>query len=226
MCGRFTLTADPAVLQTQFDLDSLPTVQPRYNIAPTQPVAVIANDDPRRLDHMSWGLVPSWAKDPSMGAKLINARSETAHEKPSFKQALRRRRCLIPANGFYEWAAKGQPPVYIHMAEHALFAMAGLWETWHGPDGETLRSCTILTTETNALVGKYHHRMAVILPKAHYAAWLSREELPPPILQQMLRPYPDADMRVYTVSTLVNNVRNDSPDCIVPYASPQQPTLL
>ncbi|GAB4341517.1 MAG: SOS response-associated peptidase [Phototrophicales bacterium] len=225
MCGRFTLTADTNDLQQAFDLQSIPaTITARYNIAPTQPVAVIANDAPHDLTFFQWGLVPSWAKDMSIASKLINARAETLHEKPSFRSAYKRRRCLIPANGFYEWAKTptGKKPMYIHLKDHQVFAFAGLWESWHSPDGDELRSCTIITTTPNDLIKPLHHRMAVILNPADYDLWLSGEELPPDMLVPLLKPYPSDEMIAYEVSPLVNNVANDTPDLIQPYHRPTQ----
>jgi len=228
MCGRFVLNADGQVIQQAFDLSTTPEVQPRYNIAPTQPVAVITNENPKELTHHRWGLIPSWAKDPSIGSKMINARSETAHEKPSFRTALKRRRCLIPATGFYEWAKRDnvKAPYYVHVSDHALFAFAGLWEVWTGKDGEELRTCTILTTEPNDLLKNYHHRMAVILDKADYDLWLSSDEVPADALKPLMRAYDERKMGVYEVSTMVNSVANDTPDLIEPFSPPRQQTLL
>jgi putative SOS response-associated peptidase YedK len=229
MCGRFALTADPSAIQQTFNLDSV-TAQmiPRYNIAPTQPVAAIANDDARALTFFRWGLVPSWAKDLSVGSQMINARSETADEKPAFRSALRRRRCLIPANGFYEWpkTSKEKNPVYVHLRDHELFAFAGLWEVWRNADGDELRTCTILTCEPNELIKPLHHRMAVILDPSDYELWLSPDELGPEIVKPLLRPY-DADrMAIYEVSKAVNSATNDTAECIVPLNMADQPSLL
>jgi putative SOS response-associated peptidase YedK len=221
MCGRFTLTADPQVIQQKFDLKTVPDeVTARYNIAPTQPVAVISNEDPTALTHYRWGLVPSWTKDISMGSRMINARSETAHEKPAFRAAFKRRRCLIPASGFYEWTPRGKSkvPMYIHLKDHELFAFAGLWEIWHSPDGDELRTCTILTSEPNDLVKPLHNRMAVILHEDDYDMWLSPDELPADALKPLLRPYEPARMDAYEVSTIVNSPANDTPECIAPVA--------
>lgn len=229
MCGRYVLTADPAALQQAFNLDSVPgEIKARYNIAPTQPVAVVANDNPKALTFFRWGLIPSWAKDPSIGNRMINARAETLAEKPSFRTAYKRRRCLIPANGFYEWAKQGKDkvPVYVHLKGQPVFAFAGLWETWQDPNGGELRTCTIITTEPNDVVRPLHHRMAVILRPDDYAIWLSPDELPPDALQPLLRPYEAAAMSAYEVSTQVNNVANDSPALIEPLPPPPaQPVL-
>lgn len=228
MCGRFVLAADGNAIQQQFNLTETPTIEARYNIAPTQPVAVITNAEPTALTYHRWGLIPSWAKDPSIGSRMINARAETAHEKPSFRSAFKRRRCLIPASGFYEWTKRdsGKVPMYIHLDDHAPFAFAGLWEVWHSPDGGEIHSCTILTTEPNDLIKPLHNRMAVILDEADYDMWLSPDELPADALKPMLRPYRADAMRAYEVSTLVNKPANDSPQCIVPMTPPEQPSLL
>ncbi|MCU0464259.1 MAG: SOS response-associated peptidase [Anaerolineae bacterium] len=228
MCGRFVLTADSGLIQQAFDLGPLaPEVQamsPRYNIAPSQPVAVITNEDPTELTFHRWGLVPSWAKDLSIGNQMINARLETAAEKPSFKNALKRRRCLIPANGFYEWPKKGQNPIYVHLDGGELFAFAGLWEVWRSPEGDTVKTCTILTTEPNEFIKDYHHRMAVILPRERYAEWLTPGEVSHAEALSFIKMVDADQMRAYEVSKAVNNVGYDSPDCIAPIGT--QGTLL
>ncbi|MBC8099053.1 MAG: SOS response-associated peptidase [Armatimonadetes bacterium] len=232
MCGRFTLTADPALVQQTFNLDVAPAqFAPRYNIAPSQPVAVISNQNPHQLDYFKWGLVPSWSKDPAIGNKMINARAETAAEKPSFREALKKRRCLIPASGFYEWAQDGKQPMYLHLPDDPLFAFAGLWETWHSPDGDELRTCTILTGEPNALVSTFHHRMAVILQPEDYDAWLNPDPVKPDEVMPLLRIFPAARMAAYPVGKTVNSPANDSPACIAPLdlsgsGLGQQPNLL
>jgi putative SOS response-associated peptidase YedK len=219
MCGRYTLTLDPAELQDLFDLaEPAPAgLAPRFNIAPSQPVAVIANGPERKLELFRWGLIPSWAKDPKIGNQLINARSETLAEKPAFRTALKKRRCLILADGFYEWKREGQrkTPMYFQLEKGRPFAFAGLWETWTGPDQASLRSCTIITTRANPVVEPVHDRMPVILPPAAYADWLSAGELPAVQIQAYLQPY-GAAMRVSAVSPLVNNPANDSPECVRP----------
>ncbi|PJF30139.1 MAG: hypothetical protein CUN52_04850 [Phototrophicales bacterium] len=230
MCGRFVLATDAQSLQTHFQLDIIPEgfVIARYNIAPTQPVIVITNTAPKTLTLQKWGLIPSWSKDPSIASSLINARAETLHEKPSFRTAFKRRRCLIPATGFYEWGkgeGKTKQPYYIHLADNQIFAFAGLWETWHSPDGDMVETCTIITTEPNDLIRPLHHRMAVILDPHDYELWLSPDELPPSALMPLLNPYPQEDMRYHPVSSLVNNVRNDSPECIKPFVPPDQSAL-
>ena len=218
MCGRFTLVADPNDLREAFPWLNIPgDIQPRYNIAPSQPVAVIPNDGKNTLDYFLWGLIPSWAKDPQIGSRMINARAETLQEKPSFKNAFRRRRCLIPASGFYEWQAlpgqKTKTPMYIRLREDRPFALAGLWENWNAPDGSRILSCTIITTQPNALLQDIHNRMPVILPPEAYSIWLEEGEPDLKTLQALLQPYPAEAMQAYPVSTLVNSPGNDSPQC-------------
>ena len=223
MCGRFTLTADIQTLQDAFPFVAMPegmpgAVQPRYNIAPTQPVAVVPNDGKNRLDFFVWGLIPSWAKDPSIGNRMINARAETLLEKPSFRNAFRRRRCLILADGFYEWRKEpgGKTPMFIQMEDGKPFAFAGLWELWRAPDSSEVLSCTIITTEPNDLMSSIHNRMPVILPESAYPRWLESGEVDPGPLVELLKPYEASPMRAYPVSPLVNNPKNDLPELISP----------
>ncbi len=220
MCGRFTLTLDPDEVQQAFDLSSpLPAeFTPRYNIAPSQAVAVIANGPSRKLEFFKWGLIPSWAKDPKIGNRMINARAETLNEKPSFRTALKKRRCLILADGFYEWKKEGKTktPVYLQLKEGEPFAFAGLWETWKSPEEEVIKSCTIITTGPNALVKKIHDRMPVILPAQAYDLWLSPDELPAEKALSLLKPFAASQMKAVPVSPLVNNPAFDSRECIIP----------
>lgn len=215
------MTADITQIQESFPWINIPPgLQPRYNIAPTQPVAVVPNDGQNRLDYFTWGLVPFWAKDPSIGNRMINARSETLAEKPSFRNAFRRRRCLILADGFYEWhqPVKGQPkvPIYIQFKDQRPFAFAGLWERWQSPDGSEILSCTIITTRPNPLVARYHNRMPVILPDGSHSLWLDPGEGNPKQLSPLLGPHPDDEMTAYPVSRMVNDPSNESPDLIQP----------
>ena len=221
MCGRFTLTADQKKLAESFAGVDIPAgLTARYNIAPSQPVAVIANNRPETLEFFQWGLIPSWAKDPAIGNKMINARGETLAEKPSFKTAYKRRRCLIPADGFYEWrknpGSKSKTPMYIQVNEGQPFALAGLWESWQGPDGSNILSCTIITTAPNDFMADIHNRMPVILPPEAYALWLDPAERSPADLDPLLKPYPAELMSAYPVSTIVNNPRNETAECIAP----------
>lgn len=226
MCGRFTLHTSANVLAQLFDLPKTPMLVPRYNIAPTQPVAIVRSGrqpDLREWALVKWGLVPSWAKDPAIGVRMINARAETAAEKPSFRAAYKRRRCLVPADGFYEWQKIGsrKQPHYIHLRDGGPFAIAGLWEHWHGADGSELETCTLLTTEPNDLMAPLHNRMPVIIAPEDYAEWLdnSREDRQfLSILQHLLRAYPSDQMATYPVSPYVSNARNEGEECIAPLA--------
>ena len=222
MCGRFTLMFDAEELKDEFNLDQVPPdVFPRFNIAPGQPLLVVADWAAKRAEYMKWGLVPSWAKDPAIGNKMINARSETVQEKPSFRNAFRRRRCLILADGFYEWqrsGAKGPSiPYYFYPIDHRPFAFAGLWEFWRSPEGTDLRTCTILTTQANGVVTPVHDRMPVMLDAAGMESWLSpgTEES----WMALLRPYPDELLSAHTVSRLVNSPDHDSSDLVKPIAA-------
>ena len=221
MCGRFTLAVELTELLAAFPDFVFPeTLSSRYNIAPTQPVAVVPNTAERRVAFFHWGLIPSWAKDSASGARMINARAETVAEKPAFCAAFRHRRCLVLADGFYEWRKEpGQrvkTPFLIRMALGQPFAFAGLWEVWQPEGGEPLHSCTILTTEPNALVAPIHDRMPVILPPAAYGQWLAPQPTPEEDLRGLLRPYPAQALIAFPVSRLVNSPQNDLPACIEP----------
>jgi putative SOS response-associated peptidase YedK len=219
MCGRFVLAASPEAVQQAFSLATMPPeLPPRYNIAPTQPIAVITNEHPDELTYYKWGLIPSWSKDMTAASRMINARSETAHEKPSFRAAFRRRRCIIPTDGYYEWQERDgdKIPVFIHMQGREVFAMAGLWEIWQSPDGGEVRSASILTTDANAFMSTMHHRMPVILNKADYEVWLSPKEQPVALLQALMQPYAGTNLAAYAVSKAVNRPVNDSPALIEP----------
>jgi putative SOS response-associated peptidase YedK len=219
MCGRFTLTVDTAGLQQafpQFTPPPGPKMPPRYNIAPTQPIAVVPNKGKNQVELMVWGLIPSWAKDPKIGNQMINARGETIAEKPAFRSAYKRRRCLIFADGFYEWRKEGKIkiPTYIRLRDDdgvvgAPFAMAGLWETWND-----IATCTIITTEANEFMKTMHDRMPVILPSDCYEEWLDPAERPAEKLQHLIAQYPAKYFVSHAVSTAVNNAKHDAPDCI------------
>ncbi|MCH8310867.1 MAG: SOS response-associated peptidase [Chloroflexi bacterium] len=220
MCGRFTLTADQDSFEdrfsfTGFDLGWVPS----YNIAPTQEVLTVTNNGTEnRAELMRWGLVPSWAKDPKIGNRMINARAETLAEKPSFRTAFRRRRCLIVADGFYEWKREGKKktPMLITAGSDRLFAFAGLWETWKQPDDSWLLTCAIITTSANDFMTSIHDRMPVILPRESEALWLDPDEQDSAMLSELLLPYDSNQMEAYEVSTLVNSPRNNSPELIAP----------
>lgn len=220
MCGRFTLAIDPQELAQAFDLAEAPDEFPsRYNIAPTQPIAAILKhpDDPERhFQLLKWGLIPSWSKDPSIGNRLINARGETVSEKPSFRAAFKRRRCLIPTTGFYEWQKHqdGKQPFYIRLQSQQPFAFAGLWETW-----EDISTATIITTSANDQLEPIHNRMPVILNSEDYDTWLDPDNQDKAELQSLLKPFPAEAVEAYPVSTHVNKPANDSSECIAPMSS-------
>ncbi len=224
MCGRYTLRLDLAALQEAFPQFSFPQeIEPRYNVAPTQDVPVVPNDGEQQVKLFHWGLIPFWAKDPGIGNRMINARSETAAEKPSFRAAFRRRRCLVLADGFFEWqkvpGSKSKVPMYVRMVSGEPFAFAGLWEVWRPEEGaDPTFSCTILTTEPNELIAPIHNRMPVIMPRRAYDLWLEPSELDAPTLQGLLKPYPAEALEAYPVSKMVNSPRNDDPQCIAPLA--------
>jgi len=220
MCGRFTLTADLPLLAERFHFDAADlALTPSYNVAPGQQVLSVIHDGTHpRAGYLRWGLVPSWARDPSVGHRMINARAETVAEKPSFRQALQRRRCLVLADGFFEWRRDGatKTPMYIRLNGHEPFAFAGLWDTWKDATGTPLATCTIVTTAANALVAPIHQRMPVILPPEAEAVWLDRRVTAPDELLALLTPYAPEHMQAYAVSPAVNSPRHNAPDCIVP----------
>jgi putative SOS response-associated peptidase YedK len=221
MCGRFTITLDPADLQQEFDLGKMPSDwRPRYNVAPTQDVPVVNDTQARDVLLMHWGLIPFWAKEKSIGARMINARSETLREKPAFRQAFNQRRCLILADGFFEWQRKDpnapKVPMYFQLKDGKPFAFAGLWENWHETPEKDLNSCTIITCGPNELVAKIHDRMPVILD--NHSCWQWLEEKDPLRLQAMLAPYPADKMQSHAVGRFVNNPRMDSAECVLPLA--------
>ncbi len=221
MCGRFTLTSSEeqiAAILPGLIFDA--PVTARYNIAPTQSILAVLNEAPRRATPVHWGLIPSWAKDPAIGNRMINARAETVHEKPAYKRPFQRQRCLILADGFYEWrknpADKKKTPVYAHLHNHRPFAFAGLWDRWRSSEGEPITSATIITTTPNDLMADIHDRMPAILPAEAYGLWLSADAPPTEDLRALLSPYPAEDMAAYAVSTRVNRPTTDDPGCIEP----------
>ncbi|MCH9674683.1 MAG: SOS response-associated peptidase [Gammaproteobacteria bacterium] len=225
MCGRYAIRTSTPELAALLGLE--PTLHANaighaqltsYNIAPTQPVLAIRKTDAERAYcTLRWGLIPSWAKDLKIGARLINARGETVADKPAFRTAFRRRRCLLPASGFFEWKKVGKlrQPYYFRMADQAPFCFAGLWERWQSPDGETFESASIITTHANEVVKAVHHRMPVILDPKNYELWLS-EDSGPADLNELLAPFPDSAMIGDPVSTHVNKVQNNDASCIEP----------
>lgn len=226
MCGRYVLSTDAETVQQEFNLAELPTLASRFNIAPSQPVPVITNESPSELTIVQWGLIPSWAKDPKMAFKMINARSETAHEKPSYRSAFKRRRCLIPTTGFYEWIKTegGKQPYFIHRNDKEVFAFAGLWEVWRNPEGDEVWTCTVLTTDANEKISHLHHRMPVILEGDAREAWLDdASDLGE--LRAILQPFDSNKIDYYPVSKSVNNVRNDNPTLLERDNPPKQQSM-
>lgn len=215
MCGRYTLKTSPKELAQLFGPLLFPELAPRYNVAPSQPVPVVRDGETgREAALLRWGLVPPWSKDPSAG--FINARAETVATKPAFRSAFKSRRCLMPADGFYEWAKAGskKQPWHFRLKDGGPFAFAALWETW-GEGDSAVESCALITGEPNAVVAPVHDRMPVILPIEHYDLWLDPEAKPNQ-LASLLAPYPAAEMEGYPVSTRVNSPRSDGPDLIQP----------
>ncbi len=217
MCGRFTITLEPADIQDELDLGEVPAdFVARYNVAPSQPVAVVRDSNSRNIEWMRWGLIPSWAKDPAIGNHMINARSETLMEKPSFRTALVKRRCLLIADGFYEWQKQTGKlpsiPYFFHLNSNRPFFFAGLWDYWKPVDGDPITSCTIITCPPNEIVQPVHDRMPVMLNKEMGMQWLNQTA--PADLLGMLRPYPAAEMEGYAVNPLVNSPSVESKELI------------
>lgn len=226
MPGRITLTTDAAALGAAFHwLQIPPEIQPRYNIIPTQPIAVVLNDGLNRVDFLNWGLIPPYTKV-KMTTFLLNARAEGIQRKPSFRSSFKRRRCLVLADGYYEWVKvprkREKIPYWVHLKSKQPFAFAGLWETWSAIDGSEVKSCCFITCEPNELVGQIHHRMGVILPEKDYATWLQPDEVDSKELLPLLAPYPPEEMAYYQVSTLVSS-RTDTAECIAPVAPTEIP---
>jgi len=233
MCGRFTLHTKPADLQIAFRGFTFPDeIEPQYNIAPSLNILHVTNDGERTVSRARWGLVPFWATDAKIGNRMINARAETLATKPAFRDAYQHKRCLIIADGFFEWKkqadGKTKIPMYITLKSRQPFAFAGLWDTWKQPDGERLKTCTIITTEPNDLLTSIHNRMPVILQENAYDLWLDPDTTEPEVLNGLLVPYPAEEMIAYPVADTVNSPRNDVKDCIEPVdaPTPAQPAQL
>ncbi|BDI30991.1 DUF159 family protein [Capsulimonas corticalis] len=225
MCNRYTIGKSKSEIANQFDAMMIAEIDASYNVAPTQQVAIVTQSEKRVLETAKWGLIPSWAKDPKIGAKMTNARAETVAEKPAFRSALARRRCLIPADGFYEWRAqlegeKGKKqPYYFHLIGGDLFAFAGLWEVWRDPAGDWLKSCSIITTTANEVVEPIHDRMPVILRPEDIDRWLSPEPYETQDLLSMLTPYPAEAMEAYPVGTAVNSPAYNTAEAVLRWNS-------
>ena len=222
MCGRFTLSTPAQILAELFNLEKFPKIVENYNIAPTQVISVVLEDRESKERHpfpCVWGLIPFWAKDPKIGAKLINARGETVAEKPSFRAAYKYRRCLVPADGFYEWKRaqdlkSKKQPYYFYMKRGVPFAMAGLWETWEKQPGAFITTFTIITTEANEVIKPIHPRMPVILTPKDFKEWLDPENTKPS--PRLLQPLPSTEMEAHPVSHSVNNIQNNDENCVKP----------
>lgn len=224
MCGRFTLTRLSGEWQAALDMEPFGLPEPRYNVAPGQYILTILRDPEHARpipQLLSWGLLPAWVKDPKALSRPINARVETVAEKPFFRGAIRHRRCLIPADGFFEWSGKGaeRRPYYFQMRDEAPFAFGGLWEHWQGPGDELIDTCTILTTTPNALVKPLHHRMPLIVTREHYPLWLNPGAQSVKDVAPLFVPYPAEAMKVSAVSRRVNSVAHDDPACLLPEAA-------
>ena len=219
MCGRYVVKTPTKTIAKMHRVFDAPLFEPRYNVAPTQSVPVVrAKDGTREMVLVRWGLIPSWAKDAKIGYRLINARADTVATKPSFRSAFKRRRCLVPADGFDEWKKGGtvKQPFYIHRKDEEPFAFAGLWESWENPeDGKEVQTCSLITTEANELMAPIHDRMPVILDAVGCDRWLDVDE-PVGGLQAFLKPFPPDALIAYPVSTYVNSPKNQGPKCIEP----------
>jgi putative SOS response-associated peptidase YedK len=223
MCGRFIQHSAPEIYASRFDVEVLCEASPRYNLAPTQPVLAVrqAETGTRELVRLRWGLIPAWSKGPDNRYSMINARAETVDSKPAYRNAFKRRRCLIPSEGFYEWKAEagGKTPFLIRRRDGEPFAMAGLWERWQDPEGEAIESCTVLVTDANALVSAIHDRMPVVLDPVDYAAWLDPETKDVARLRARLRPADPEPWELRPVSRRVNSPKNDGPELLEPVAA-------
>jgi putative SOS response-associated peptidase YedK len=219
MCGRYTITITLDELLLRYDLDgkTVPYHGPKYNVAPGQMVMAVIHDGQRnRLGELRWGLIPEWAKDEKMAYQTLNARAETLTEKPAFRSSFQRKRCLIPADSFFEWTGTGKhkQPMRIMLKSRKLFSFAGLYDTWLAPDGRKISTCTVITTTPNELVKDIHDRMPVILHQEDEARWLDRAVMQPDLLRPLLKPFPAAEMFAYPVDSRVGNVRNDDEACV------------
>lgn len=225
MCGRFQLSVKGKQISERFNVEVFDEFyKPNYNCAPSQKLPIITNTEPSKLSYFKWGLIPFWAKDPKIGNKLINTRAETIMEKPSFKNAFKKRRCLIPANGFYEWKKDtNKTPYRIFLKNNDLFAMAGIWETWKDAEDRPVFSFSIITTGPNQLISDIHNRMPVILPKKHEHDWLHEED--GVLLKKFLIPFESEKMDAYAISKIVNSTSMNSGKIIEPVVVDEQDTL-
>jgi len=215
MCGRYILSADPAAVGAHFEVREVPAFAPSWNIAPTRVVPVVREtaEGERECVLLRWGLVPSWAKDPAIGARMINARAESVADKPAYRAAFRKRRCLVPVTGFYEWKPAGRykQPYLLRLAGAPLFALGGLWERWHSPDGEVMQTFTIVTTDASDAIRPYHERMPLVISRADYEEWLSS-----PNPGALMQPFDQGAFEIHAVSRRVNAVENDDASLAAP----------
>ena len=228
MCGRYFIVMTPAMMRALLGYSEMPNFPSRYNVAPTQPIPLVRMwERQRQFVLMRWGLLPSWVKDPKAFTLLINARADTVNEKPAFRNAMKRRRCLIPADGFYEWKRNGatKRPHLIRMKDSQPFAFAGLWETWIGPNGEEVDTAAMITTEANAMMAPIHHRMPVILSPDKFDMWLDCASVSAVDASTLLVPAPDAAMEAFEISPAVNRVANDGPEIQQPYTAPEDAVM-
>jgi putative SOS response-associated peptidase YedK len=225
MCGRYAVTSAPEAIRALFGYPEQPNFPPRYNVAPTQPIAIVRlMDGKRQFALVRWGLLPSWVKDPKNFTLLINARGESVIDKPAFSGAMKRRRCLVPADGFYEWKAVGtrKQPYYVRAKSGQPLAFAGLWETWTGPNGEELETAAIVTTRANRALADIHERMPVIVPPEAFNLWLDCANVDPETAAALISPASENLLDTYEVSTAVNRTANDGPELVERYAAPAQ----
>lgn len=226
MCGRYCITSAPEAIRALFRYREQPNFPARYNVAPTQPVPIVRMaEGEREFALVRWGLIPAWVKDPKGFSLLINARAESVNDKPAFRNAMKRRRCLFPADGFYEWKLHGggKRPYFARPVGGGPMAFAGLWETWTGPNGEEMETAAIVTTEANTEMAAVHHRAPVIVPREQFDLWLDCKNVDEKIAAELLAPAPDGSMQVYEISPAVNRVANDAPALLEPYSADANP---
>jgi putative SOS response-associated peptidase YedK len=228
MCGRYCITTAPEAIRALFRYPDRPNFPPRYNVAPTQPVPIVRIEEgERRFALVRWGLIPGWVKDPKGFSLVINARGEGVNDKPAFRNAMKRRRCLFPADGFYEWKEEGGRRRAFHARPTAggPIAFAGLWETWTGPNGEEMETAAIVTTQANRTMGQVHHRAPVIVPPTAFDFWLDCRNVDELSASSLFTPAPESLMEVYEISPAVNKVVNDSAELLQPYTAPPEPPV-
>lgn len=226
MCGRFVIISPPVAMRELFRYPEQPNFPPRYNVAPTQPIPIVRiSERARHFALVRWGLIPAWVKDPKAFTLLINARGESVNDKPAFRNAMKYRRCLVPADGFYEWKREGavKRPYFVGLKDGAPFAFAGLWENWIGPNGEEVESAAIVTTDASPSIAHIHHRMPVMLPPESFEAWLDTANVDAQQAALLFKPVPDEKLEAREISDAVNKVANDTPALLAPRAADDVP---